>query len=209
MIPVTFKITGASAKPHAASPTISFDVRVTSSESVEAMVLRAEIRIEPQWRRFDGQEQQLLDDMFGAPERWGTTLRTLAWADLPAIVTGFNGETQTRIDVPCTYDFDVTATRFFHALSDGDVPVRMLFSGAIFYAGDRGFWCERVPWSAEAAYRMPVTVWRDAMRACYGTDAILRVKAETLQKLHRLRALGGALSWDALLERLAGVGEPT
>lgn len=209
MIPVAFEIAGASAKPHAASPTISFDVRVTCSESVEAMVLRAEVRIEPQWRQYDGREQQLLDDMFGAPERWGTTLRALAWADVPAIVTGFNRETQTRVEVPCTYDFEVTATRFFHALSGGDVPVRMLFSGAIFYAGATGFWCERVPWSAEAAYRMPLSVWRDAMRACYGTDALLRVKAETLQHLHRLRALGGALSWDELFERLAGAGEAT
>lgn len=209
MIPVTFKIAGAGAKQHAASPTISFDVHVSSTESVEAMVLRAEIRIEPQWREYDPEEQRLLDDIFGAPERWGTTLRALTWADVPAIVTGFNGETQTRIDVPCTYDFDVTATRFFHALSGGDVPVRMFFSGAIFYAGASGFWCERVPWSAEAAYRMPAGVWRDAMRACYGSDAVLRVKEETLQQLHRLRALSGALSWDALFERLAGVGEPT
>lgn len=209
MIPVTFEIIGAAPKPHAASPTISFDVHVTSPESVEAMVLRAEIRIEPQWREYDGQEQQLLDDTFGAAERWGTTLRALAWADVPAIVTSFTGETQTRIEVPCTYDFEVTATRFFHALSGGDVPVRVLFSGAIFFAGATGFWCERVPWSAEAAYRMPVSVWRDAMRSCYGTDALLRVNAETLQRLHRLRALCGALSWDALFERLASVSEPT
>lgn len=209
MSPVTFKISGASVKPHAASPTIRFDVHVASSEPVEAMVLRAEIRIEPQWREYDPQEQLLLDDVFGAPERWGTTLRALSWADVPAVVTGFKGETQTRIDVPCTYDFDVTATRFFHALSDGDVPVRMLFSGAIFYTGARGFWCERVPWSAEAAYRMPAGVWRDAMRSCYGTDAVLRVKAETLERLHRLRARDGALSWDALFERLSGVGEAT
>lgn len=209
MIPVTFEIAGAGAKPNAASPTISFDVRVASTESIEAMVLRAEIRIEPQWREYDREEQRLLDDIFGAPERWGTTLRALAWADVPAIVTGFSGETLTQIEVPCTYDFDVTATRFFHALSSGDVPVRMFFSGAIFYVGAKGFWCERVPWSAEAAYRMPAVVWRDAMRGCYGSDAMLRVKAETLQRLHRMRSLGGALSWDELFERLTGVGEPT
>jgi len=206
---LTFAITGARAKPNAASPTVSFEVCVASSERVEAMVLRAEVRIEPQWREYGPQEQQLLDDMFGPPERWGSTLRTFAWADVPAIVTGFENETHTTVDVPCTYDFEVTATRFFQALKSGDVPVRILFSGAIFYAGANGFWCERVPWSAEAAYRMPLCVWRDAMQSCYGTDAVLRVKAETLERLHRMRALHGVLSWDALFDRLSGVGEPT
>lgn len=209
MTSVTFQITGVGPKPNAASPTLSFDVRVASPERVEAMVLRAEIRIEPQWREYDREERLLLDDIFGSPDRWGTTLRAFAWADVPVVVTGFERETIARVDVPCTYDFDVTATRFFHALSDGDVPVRILFSGPIFYAGANGFSCERVPWSAEAAYRLPASVWREAMRACYGNDAVLRVKAETLQHLHRLRALGGALSWDELFERFAGVEEPT
>jgi len=209
MTAVAFAITSARAKPNAATPTVSFDVRVTSPDRIEAMVLRAEIRIEPQWRDYDPQEQRLLGDMFGPPERWGTTLRTFSWADVPVVVTGFQDVTHTSIDVACTYDFDVTATRFFHALSHGDVPVRILFSGAIFHADLQGFSCERVPWSAEAAYRMPASVWRDAMRACYGTDAVLRVKAETLERLHKLRALSGALSWDELFERFAATGEPT
>lgn len=205
MITATFSITGAYAKPRAAMPTICFGLRVRSSERVEAMVLRAEIRIEPQWRNYSREEQALLADIFGAPERWGTTLRAFSWADVPAVVTAFEDETLTRIEVPCTYDFDVTATRFFHALEDGHVPVRILFSGAIFYAGGLGFSCERVPWSAEAAYRMPASVWHDAMHACCGTDALLRVKAETLEHLQRMRASAGALSWDELFERSSGV----
>jgi Family of unknown function (DUF6084) len=204
MLPVTFAITGAHAKSRAATPTICLGLNVRSPERVEAMVLRAEIRIEPQWRNYSPEEQALLNDIFGAPERWGTTLRAFSWADLPAVVTAFEGETPARIEVPCTYDFDVTATRFLHALSDGHIPLRILFSGAIFYAGPKGFSCERVPWSAEASYRMPASVWRDAMRVCYGSDALLRVKAETLEHLHRMRALTGALSWDELFERSIG-----
>jgi len=205
MIALTFSITGAYAKSRTATPTICFALCVKASERVEAMVLRAEIRIEPQWRSYSLGEQLLLNDIFGAPERWGTTLRAFSWADVPVVVTAFEGETITRIEVPCTYDFDVTATRFFHALADGHIPVRILFSGAIFYAGRLGFSCERVPWSAEAAYRMPASVWHEAMRVCYGTDALLRVKAETLEQLHRMRAAAGALSWDELFARSSGV----
>ena len=39
---------------------------------------------------------------------------------------------------PCTYDFEVTATKYFQALGDGEVPLEFLFSGTAFYAAGDG-----------------------------------------------------------------------
>jgi hypothetical protein len=199
-----FRVDDAKAKSHAASPTIAFALDVESDEPIEAMVLRVQLRIEPQWRSYDGTEKTLLNDLFGTPDRWQTTLRTFSWADVPVIVPGFEGSTRAEICIPCTYDFDQAATRFLHALAGGEVPLRFLFSGAIFRRGGKTFSTERVPWSCEYAYRMPLEVWQSAMRACYGDDALIRVHRETLEKLHRYRALAGAISWDDLFERLMG-----
>jgi hypothetical protein len=206
---LTFSIVGARPKARSVSPAIAFRLRITSPASVEAMVLRVDVCVEPQWREYSGDEQVLLEDLFGRPERWGTTLRMLRWADVPLTVTAFECETETDVIVPCTYDFEGSATRFFHALLDGEIPVRFLFSGTVFYAGASGFSCERVPWSAEAGYRVPVALWHEAMRACYGDYALIRVSADTLRTLHRLRSLSGAIGWDDFFERFARVGDPT
>lgn len=202
MTDLAFEIRGAQPKPHAASPTIAFRLHTTATEPIEAMVLRVELRIEPQWRTYDGQEKALLNDLFGTPERWHTTLRTFSWADVPVTVPGFAGETESTIEVPCTYDFDVAATRFMNALGGGEIPLRFFFSGAVFRYGERGFSTERVAWSSECAYRMPLAVWRDALRACYGDDAMIRIGRETLDVLARYRSLMGATNWNQVILNL-------
>lgn len=204
MSDVTFSVVDARAKQFAASPTIAFRLRVTAALPVDAMVLRAELRIEPQWRTYDQEEQALLGDLFGTPDRWHATLRTFSWADVSLVVPGLREEIETEIAVPCTYDFDQAATRFFDTLHSGAIPIRFLFSGPIFRSGSAGFSTERIAWSSECVYRMPVTVWHDAMRACYGDDALIRIGLETLEKLRRYRALSGATTWDEVLERLMG-----
>lgn len=199
-----FQIAGVKAKSHAASPTIAFALSVTSDAPIEALVLRVQLRIEPQWRTYGAPAKTLLNDLFGTPDRWGTTLRTFSWADVPVVIPAFELRTQAEICVPCTYDFDQAATRFLLSIGAGEVPLRFLFSGAIFRTGVSGFSTERVPWSSECAYRMPLEAWQKAMRACYGDDALIRISRETLEKLHRYRALAGAASWDDLFDRLTG-----
>jgi hypothetical protein len=196
MTELRFTVTSAEAKKNAASPTIAFGLSIASGERIEALVLRVELRIEPQWRQYDGREKTLLNDLFGTPDRWGTTLRTLSWISVPLVVTAFEEQTQAHIEVPCTYDFDVSATRFLTALGEGEVPLRFYFTGAIFRDVSSGISTERVSWSSEAAYRMPVAVWQEAMSACYGDDALIRIKRETMEHLHQIRARSGAASWD-------------
>jgi hypothetical protein len=234
MSDLEFSIVSAEPKMHAASPTIRFVLHIRHGElamamdgasfaraqdvleptgpppsSVEAIVLRVQIRLEPQWRTYTDAEKPLLEDLFGTPDRWGTTLRALSWADVPVMVPAFTGQTQADVNVPCTYDFDFAAARYFSALEDGDIPLRFFFSGSIFRTGESGFSAERVSWSSECAYRMPYTVWRDAMRACYGEAVVLRIDRETFEHLQRVRAETGARSWDeVILSRHGELVEP-
>jgi hypothetical protein len=198
MSDLTFSIVGVEPKLHAASPTIRFILQI-GGEGAEAIVLRTQIRIEPQWRSYSDAEKPLLRDLFGTADRWDKTLHALAWADVPVMVPAFSGETLVDVNVPCTYDFDVTATRFFSAVEAGHIPLRFLFSGSIFRNGAQAFSVDRVSWSSECAYRMPHDVWRDAMRAYYGNSVVLRIDRETFEYLQRLRAETGATSWDEVL----------
>lgn len=200
---LTFRIASAQANRHAACPTVAFALHISATPRVEALVLRAQVRIEPQWRTYGAAEELLLNDLFGTPDRWGTTLRALSWADVSITVPGFEDQTQVELPVACTYDFDFAATRFFNALGEGEIPLRFLFSGAIFRSGPGGFSTERISWSSECAYRMPLAVWHEAMRACYGEDALIRVSVETFKRLHSYRVAAGVTTWDDLFARMS------
>ena len=196
-----FSVRDAQAKPHTAVPTIAFALRIASQEGIEALVLHAQLRIEPQWREYEGTEKTLLNELFGTPDRWQTTLRTFSWADVPVMVPAFEKETIVEVAIPCTYDFDIAAAKYLNALGGGLIPVRFLFSGAIFRRTP-SFSSERVSWASECAYRLPYEVWKEAMRACYGDDALIRIKHETFERLLEYRALSGASSWDDVILQL-------
>jgi len=87
----------------------------------------------------------------------------------------------------------------------------MLFSGTVFVATEEGFSVELVPWSAEASYRMPVTVWRELVDAHFPGSAWLRCSRETLDALSGYKARHALPTWDATLTALlaaAACGEP-
>ena len=61
--------------------------------------------------------------------------------------------------MPCTYDLEVAAVKYFYSLPGGHVPLTFVFSGTIFYKGDDGrLQIVQVPWSCAARFRLPVKV---------------------------------------------------
>ncbi|MEU8518798.1 DUF6084 family protein [Streptomyces sp. NBC_01216] len=208
MTELTFSCTGVRADPYAAGPTLVFRLRITASDDtrVHALALRCQIRAEPALRSYGTGEAEALADLFGERARWGTTLKPVQIAQVPVMVPGFSGETETDLSVPCTYDMDIAATRYFDALEDGEAPLLLLFSGTAF-TGDGGFRVEPVPWDREAPFRMPVTVWREMVEQHFPGTAWLRLPRDTMTELLAFRSRHALASWEstvrALLDRAA------
>jgi hypothetical protein len=202
MTELAFTVLDAAPEPYAAAPTLRFRLRVTESTgaTVHAVALRAQVQIEPQRRRYD--DAGALTDLFGTSDRWATTLRPFLWTYATTMVPGFTGQTDVDLPVPCTYDFDVAAAKYLHALRDGDVPLVLLFSGTVFTRGLAGFGVEQVPWHLEAAYRLPVAVWRSTMDRFFPNSGWIRLDRETLDALTRYRAARGLTSWEQTLGEL-------
>jgi Family of unknown function (DUF6084) len=55
--------------------------------------------------------------------------------DTSVAVPRFTGELLVDLELPCTLDFNIAATKYFHALDSGDIPVAVMFSGTLFYEG--------------------------------------------------------------------------
>ena len=210
MAELTFACTQASASRYAATPTLSFKLKITENSGVRvhAIALRCQIRIEPHRRRYSAAEAQRLHDLFGDTSRWADTVKPIQLAMVSTMVPAFTSLTEVGLQVPCTYDLEVASARYLQGLDDGTIPLLMLFSGTVFVATEQGFTVELVPWSAEASYRMPVSVWRELVDAHFPGSAWLRCSRETLDALSQYKARRALPTWDATLAELLAAAAP-
>jgi uncharacterized protein DUF6084 len=198
-------VEGAEVVQFAAAPLLAFKVRIVNTpndEIVHTVALRAQIQIEVSRRKYDSNEQARLLDLFGEPDRWGQTLRSLLWTHASVVVPGFTGSGLADIPVACTFDFNVAATKYFHGVTSGDLPLCFQFSGTVFYMGADGtLQVAPISWDKESKYRMPVNVWKDLMDAHYPNSAWLSLHRDTFEKLSQFKMRQGIPTWDEALDR--------
>jgi Family of unknown function (DUF6084) len=209
---LNFSVESAEAVPFAAAPTLSFKLRVGSTrqeEIIHTIALRAQIQIESTRRRYTGAEKAKLLDLFGEPDRWSRTLRSMLWTHASVVIPSFTGDTTVDLHIPCTFDFNVAATKYFHGLSEGDVPLNLLFSGTVFYATPEGaLQVSPISWDKEARFRLPVQVWRTMMDEYYPNSAWLAIHRDVFERLYAFKVRNGIPAWEEALDRLlAGVEE--
>jgi hypothetical protein len=204
MTELAFEVIDVVPQQHAAAPHLLFRLRVreTTGAVVHALALRCQLRIAPQRRPYDADEQAGLTDLFGGAERYATTLKPFLWTHASTMVQGFAGTAEFDLPVAVTYDFDVAGSKYLHALQGGDVPLALLFSGTVFTRGETGFAVEQLSWSCEAACRMPVSVWQELMDRYFPGGAWIRLDRESLDALARFRAARGLTSWESTLAEL-------
>ncbi len=209
MADLTFTVVDVFAESYAAAPQMTARLRIedTSGEPVHAIALRAQVRIEPQRRRYSEDEESGLLDMFGTRERWFDTLKPFMWMQCSSMVQGFTGITEVDVAMPCTYDFDVTWSKYLHALRESAIPVVFLFSGTVFTRGVNGFGVEQVPWDRESRYQIPVQVWRDMIDHYFPNTGWLRLQRDTIEALSHYKSVRGLTTWeDAIVSLLSKPG---
>jgi hypothetical protein len=203
---LNFKIEGAESAKFSASPLIALKLRVTNSdpsENIHSIALRCQIQLEVTRRRYSAEEQRKLRDLFGEPDRWSLTLRNLLWTHVNLNVPPFRGETLIDLPVPCTFDFNVGATKYFHGLGDGEVPLCVMFSGTVFYArADEALQVAPISWDKEARFSLPVKVWREMMDSFYPNTAWVHLRRDVFEKLYEYKVRNGIPTWEQALERM-------
>jgi hypothetical protein len=191
-----------------AAPTLRFTLALDAGDAaVRSVLLDVQVQIAAARRGYAPAERAQLADLFGAPERWGETLRTLPWLRATLVVPPFAGATRAQLDVPCTYDFELTAARYLAGLRDGtdDVPLELLLSGSVFHVGsgvDAGMQVSRIGWDRELTCRLPVATWRAALDQHFPGSAWLRLERATFDRLATFRAQRALPSWEAVVQEL-------
>lgn len=203
---LSFQIEGAEAVAHAAAPLLTLKLRVSNAvadEPIQSLALQCQIQIEPTRRRYSAPEQNLLRDLFGEPERWGKTVRSMLWSNINVPVSSFTESRVVDVPVPCTFDFNIAATKYFHGLEGGEVPLCVLFSGTIFYTAEDGrLQISQIPWDREANYRLPVQVWRKMMDIYYPNIAWLCLRRDVFDRFYEYKVRHGISTWEQAQESI-------
>ena len=199
-----FEVTGARPDPSALAPTLRLGLRITIApdQQVQSMLLRCQVRVVPARRRYDADEQARLVDLFGAPHRWSETLQAFPLAHVTLPVRGFAGTADVTMPVELSYDLEVAAGKYLHALRDGTIPLVLLFSGTVFHRTSAGLQVEQIPWDREASFDLPVSVWTAALDTHFPGTGWLRLRRDTIDALQAYKARHALATWDDAVTHL-------
>ncbi len=206
---LSFEIISAEVVAYSMLPMLNFKMHITNKfeeEQIENISLKSQIMLSVTKRRYNAEEKAKLHELFGEPERWGKTLRQFLWTNVTSVVPRFSGSTIVELLVPCIYDFEVVSTKYFDALEDGEIPLTFLFSGTIFYKGEKGnLQIGQISWSKEAAYRFPVALWKEVIHTYFPNSAWIRMQKDVFDQLYQYKMTQGLLTWEDVLTRLLHV----
>ncbi|HWB86607.1 MAG TPA: DUF6084 family protein [Bryobacteraceae bacterium] len=203
---LSFSVEGAEPVAYAACPMLAIKLKIRNSnsdEQIHSVMLQAQVRIEAARRHYEPNEQARLRDLFGEPERWNQTLRTMLWTHANLNVRPFRGETIADLPIPCSFDFNVAATKYFDGLSQGEIPLCFLFSGTVFYAqGESGLRISQIPWEKEAHFQLPLATWKRVIDQYYPNTAWLTLRRDVFDRLHEFKRRRGIATWEQAVEQL-------
>jgi len=206
----SFEIVWAGALERSAVPTLSFAAKVIDHSGIEVytVALSVMFTIEPGKRSYDADARERLAELFGEPERWASTTGAFRWTQVDVLVPSFTGETHVAIRVPCTFDHEIAATKYFAGLRDGVIPLQVHFNGTLFYRGAEGqLQMMMLPWDLSVRHDLPVETWRGMIDKHYPEGTWIRIGEETLDRLRRLKTSGGSATYDVAVGKLLDANE--
>jgi uncharacterized protein DUF6084 len=200
-----FEVLGARTVRHAAAPMLALDLQISEDNAVPIymIALSIQLMIEPARRAYDDETRARLVELFGAPERWSVTTRSLVWSQLDVLVPAFTSQTTVSVPIACHYDLELAAAKYLHSLPDGVAPLALHFNGMIYYRDELGgLQMVLVPWTKSIDFRMPVSVWRETIEHYYPNTAWVALRSQTLEALQREKLARGLATLDATLEAM-------
>ncbi|MET8678997.1 DUF6084 family protein [Streptomyces sp. NPDC004647] len=202
---LTFAVTSAEPERFAAVPTLRFGLEIsrTGGGPIRSVSLTTAIRIDVARRRYDRGAQQALIELFGEPERWGSTMRPLPWTQTTLVVPPFDGGTTVDLRVPCTCDTELAVTKYLRAVRDADVPLDFLFSGTVFFdAADGRLRTAQISWAKDTTWQLPAGLWHGLIDRYFAGSPWLRLSRDSYDRLDAYRARQVLTSWDDTVDSL-------
>jgi hypothetical protein len=206
MVDLDFAVEKPMVAPYSAAPLLMFPLAIenrTPVLAIENVMLNCQIRIEAQRRAYSSNERDHLSELFGNPQDFSLNLRSLLWTHASLCVPAFNGKCRIDLPVPCSFDFNIAATKFFYGLDEGEAPLTLLFSGSVFYRDAGGaLQIAQISWTKEASSQLPAAVWQSMMDQYYPRSAWLRLSRDAFDQLYLYKRERGLATFEQALDHL-------
>lgn len=205
-----FQVTGVEPTSRGVAPLLSFKLEISNSpatECIHAVLLTAQIQFQCPQRSYTADEKEKLVELFGPPEMWGQSLRNRLWAQTNTTVCNFRERTSAVLQVPCTFDLNISATKYIYALNGGELPLLFLFSGSVFYQSDGELQVQPISWDSECVYAMPIGMWRELMERHYPNTGWITLQRDVFDRLYQFKRQGAFLNWEQAIEALLKTAE--
>lgn len=209
---INFNITGVRSASSGMTPLMVFDLQIDNQpedEHIQSILLQTQIRIESTRRRYSEAARERLVELFGPSKDWGRTLRDMLWTNESTTVSAFTGSTTVELSVPCTFDMNIAAAKYFYGIDEGEIPLIFLFTGTIFYSSSGRVLIQRISWESECRYRMPIERWNVLMNEHYPNSAWMYLDRDVFDRLYAYKQRNGFTSWDATVTRLLAAVDDT
>jgi hypothetical protein len=202
---LSFAVEHAEPTLHAASPELALRLSVGAADetNVQGVLLGCQVRIEAARRRYDDTEAARTFELFGERSRWSRTQQSLLWTRVTVLVPPFSGRTSVSVPLPCSFDFELSTTKYLEGLADGVVPLILLFSGTLFVE-DHEERLQALPLAhtAECRFSLPLAVYKQTISHYFPNRSPLALERGVFERLHRYKLESGATSWEAVISRL-------
>jgi len=203
---IMFHVEAIEIAPHSLTPMLEFKLRLADGamdEPVAGIILHCQLMIDVPRRHHLEEERRHLVELFGDVPSPESPLRPLLWAHADVNVPAFEHECVVDMPVACSFDFNAAATKYFHALEEGEVPLCLQFSGTVFFRDAEGrLQVGLIPWSAEARCNLGVAIWRHLRDRYYPDMTWLCVQRTAFERLCDYKRTAGLPSWELALDRL-------
>lgn len=203
----TWQVEGFEPQRLAAVPTLDFRLAIGTEggESVQCIALTTSVRIAVALRSYDARTQERLVRLFGQPHQWAGSIKDLIWTQPTIVVPPFTGSTTVDVPVQCGQDMDLAANSYLHAMRDGDVPLRFMFYGTVFFVDGEGrLRTAQIPWEAEAEFMLPARQWHELRERFFGDRTWVPLDNDTFDRLQAYRTRQAYPSWNSTVDALLG-----
>lgn len=208
---LSFQVEQAEPVRFAAAPLLALKLRVSNAqpeEQIHTVALRVQVQIDAARRRYSSREKEQLLDLFGEPGGWSRTLRSLLWTHANLLIPAFTGSTTAELHLPCSFDFNAAATKYFNGVKEGDIPLSLLFSGTVFYAApDSPLQVAPISWDKETRFRLPIETWQAVIDEHYPNCAWLALDREVFSRVNEFKTKNGIPRFEDALMRLVDAAE--
>lgn len=204
MLELSWHAGSATVSTSTASPQIALTLGVHTrpdATPVHGLSLHVLVHIESAARAYSPAEAERLRELFGSAAQWPQSVRDLLWTRVSTQLGGFVGEREFTLELPCAADLELVAHKYFFGLQEGQVPLRLSFSGTILHGAPR-LQVTPINCAQSLSLRVPLAVIRDAIARHHGDRMLLGVEREVFEALYRYRREHGLPNWEQVLTNL-------